>query len=67
MKHTKILEGKNQNELMKILTDARKDLFTMRIDNERKKLNNPRAIFHKRKEIARMLTKIKELEVIKNG
>lgn len=51
---------------------ARKELFTLQLDNQMRKLKNTRSIFLKRKEIARMLTvmtgkKAQEKKEVKNG
>ena len=62
MKHTKELQAKKKDELKKMLREARDELLTLQLDNTRRKLNNTRGIFHKRKHIARILTKIKEQE-----
>ena len=63
MKHSKELRGRKTAELRKMLAEAKNELFTLRLDNERRKLNNTRMIFHTRKKIARILTVIKEQEV----
>jgi len=53
--------GKNKNELQKILVDVRRELFQLRLDNSQRKLNNTSLLTTKRKEIARVLTKIREI------
>ena len=55
-----ILQGKNKNELQKLLEDARGELFALRIDNSQRKLKNTSSLTIKRKEIARILTRIRE-------
>lgn len=58
-------EFKNRtlNELKTLLKEAREVLFSLRLDKEQNKLQNLRSIFHKRKEIARILTEIKRKEI----
>ena len=54
------LLGKNKNELQKMLEDARREFFNLRLDNSQRKLKNTSSLTTKRKEIARILTKIRE-------
>ncbi|HSW97998.1 MAG TPA: 50S ribosomal protein L29 [Candidatus Saccharimonadales bacterium] len=54
------LLGKSKNELVKMLVDARKELFNLRLDNSQRKLKNTSSLTTKRREIARILTKIRE-------
>ncbi len=49
-----------------MLQKARQELIVLNLDNARKKLKNTSSIFVKRKEIARILTKMKEKELL-NG
>ena len=60
------LFGKCENELKKLLNDARSDLFNLRLDLSQNKLKNTSSIFLKRKEIALILTALKEKEFEKN-
>jgi large subunit ribosomal protein L29 len=55
------LIGKTIEELKTMLADARKDLFNLRLDNSQRKLKNTSSLTAKRKEIARVLTKIREI------
>lgn len=43
------------------------ELFQLMLDNKRNKLKNTTAIARKRDEIARLLTKMREKELQKNG
>lgn len=58
------LAGKKTDELLKLLHDAKNTLFSMRLDHVQQKLKNTRSLFHKRKEIARIITKMREKELI---
>lgn len=51
-------------ELRKNLHDAKKDMFQLIVDNSQFKLKDNRQIFHKKKEIARILTAIREKELV---
>lgn len=52
--------GKTKQELQAMLEVARKELFNLRLDNSQRKLKNTSSLTTKRKEIARILTKIRE-------
>lgn len=54
------LHLKSFEELKAMLDEARKSLAVLRLELATKKLKNVRAIFNKRKDIARILTVIKE-------
>ncbi|OGH07126.1 MAG: 50S ribosomal protein L29 [Candidatus Levybacteria bacterium RBG_13_35_9] len=58
--------GKSASELKKLLGDTRNDLFNLRLDLSQNKLKNTSSIFLKRKEIALILTALKEKEFEKN-
>lgn len=60
------LFGKSENELKKLLSDTRSDLFNLRLDLSQNKLKNTSSIFLKRKEVALILTALKEKEFEKN-
>lgn len=60
----KELRGKKKEELIRLLQDSKNELVTLRLDNATRKLKNTRAIFHKRKDIAKILTTMKEKEFI---
>jgi ribosomal protein L29 len=55
-KEKKDLTTKDIKELRSMLKDARDALFSLRMEKAQVKLKNPRSIFHKRKEIAKILT-----------
>ena len=55
--------SKNLSDLRKNLMLAKKDLTQLILDNSQFKLKDNRQIFHKKKEIARMLTSIREKEL----
>lgn len=59
----KDLFTKDAKELIKKLKDARDELFTMKIDLTQNKLKNTKSITTKRKEIALILTALKEKEL----
>lgn len=64
-KDRKEIFTKTENELKKTLSDARKALLDFSLELKQNKLKNTRQIFWKRKEIAWILTAIKEKEIIK--
>lgn len=57
------LKIKDVKELENLLSQARDSLSTLRLDKAQNKLKNPRGIFMKRKEIAYILTLIKEKQI----
>ncbi len=62
-KNKKELSAKTITELAKILSEKRDELFSARQDLSQNKLKNQRSIFWKRKEIAQILTKIREKDL----
>lgn len=62
-KEKKIMHGKTAGELKAQLGQARDELQLLRFDKSLAKLKNTRSIFAKRKEIAQMLTILKEKEI----
>ena len=56
--------GKSEKELKDLLEEKRQDLFKLNLDNKQNKLKNTRSIFNTRKEIARILTLIREKELV---
>lgn len=66
-KDKKNLHTKNNGELLKELSEARQALHTMQLDHAQFKLKNTRSIFHKRKEIAQVLSVLNRKESEKNG
>lgn len=59
----KDLLGKGKDELQKMLEAARNELFAFALSRERKKLKNVRAVFFKRKDIARISTILRGKEL----
>lgn len=59
----KDLFTKEKAELIKKLKDTRDELFTMKLDLTQNKLKNTKSITTKRKEIALILTALKEKEL----
>jgi ribosomal protein L29 len=62
-KDKKELFTKSEKELRKALKEARESLFNLNLDNRQNKLKNTRQIFWKKKEIALILTALKEKEI----
>lgn len=63
-KDIKEIYTKSEKELRVILSEKRKELFNLKLDNKQNKLKNTRVIFNTRKEIARILTLIKEKQLM---
>lgn len=57
------LKNKDVSELRKQLADTRKTLYQARLDQSQFKLKNTRSLTHTRKEIAVILTLLKEKEL----
>lgn len=64
-KEKKDLHTKTIKELRTMLKNARDAVFEAKIEKSQNKLKNTRAIFLKRKEIAQILSIIKEKEIEK--
>jgi len=62
-KDKKELFTKSEKELRKALKEAKELLFTLVLDNKQNKIKNTRQIFWKRKEIALILTALREKEL----
>ena len=62
-KNKKGLSTKTIDELRKLLVEKRDELFLARQDLAQNKLKNVRSIFWKRKEIAQILSKIREKDL----
>lgn len=58
-----IKKEKTLQELKKEVKDARGMLFDLRLEMSQNKLKNLRSFFLKRKEIARILTSIRQMEL----
>lgn len=61
-KEKKDLFNKTIPELKLLLKEAKDSLFGFRMEHSKKKLKNTRSIFQKRKDIAKILTVIREKE-----
>ena len=59
----KEITGKSEKELKELLSEKKQELFKLNLDNKQNKLKNTRAIYNSRKEIARILTLIREKEL----
>ena len=57
------LRDKNELELNQILKDLKDELFNLRFQHAINQLENPMAINSKKKEIARVMTVIKEKQL----
>ncbi|OGH07563.1 MAG: 50S ribosomal protein L29 [Candidatus Levybacteria bacterium RBG_16_35_11] len=62
-KDKKQIKEKSLEELKASLKDARKTLFSLKLEKAQNKLKNTRSIFLKRKEIAMILTEIRWREL----
>lgn len=63
-KDRKEIFTKTENELRKALLDAKKSLLDLTLDLKQNKLKNTRQIFWKKKEIAWILTSLREKELV---
>jgi len=63
----KELFAKNDKELRKALKEAKDTLFNFSIENKQNKLKNTRQIFWKKKEIAWILTALREKQLIEES
>ena len=62
-KDKKVLKANSLQELKNLVTKAKNELSLLKSDKAQNKLKNTRSIFLKRKEIALMLTLIREKEL----
>lgn len=62
-KDKKELFTKGEKELRKSLKEAKQALLNLVLDNRQNKLKNTRQIFWKKKEIALILTALREKEI----
>lgn len=62
-KDLKEIVSKTEGELKDLLSEKRKELSNLSLDNKQNKLKNTRVIFNTRKEIARILTLVREREL----
>ncbi|MBI1982202.1 MAG: 50S ribosomal protein L29 [Candidatus Levybacteria bacterium] len=65
-KDIKELHAKAKEELKNMLLQAKNELFSLKMQLKQNKLKNKRLIFLKRKDIARMITILKEKESHEN-
>jgi ribosomal protein L29 len=63
-KEKKQLFAKNLNELKKALVEAKEAVINLNLEKAQNKLKNTRLIYWKKKEIANILTAIREKELI---
>lgn len=63
-KDLKEIVSKTEKELRDLVKEKREELFHLNLDLRQNKLKNTRSIFNTRKEIARILTLIKEKELV---
>lgn len=63
-KDRKDIFTKSDKELRKMLKEAKDALFNFSLDIKQNKLKNTRSIFWKKKEIAYILTALKEKEIM---
>jgi len=61
-KDKQALHAKTLQELKTLFKEAREALWSLKLEKRLGKLKNPRSIFWKRKEIAQILTIIREKE-----
>lgn len=66
-KEKKLLREKSLNELKSMVKSAKNTIFTSKLDKVQNKLKNTKSIFMKRKEVALMLTIIREKELFEKG
>ncbi len=65
-KDLKEIVTKTEKDLREQLISKREELFKLKLDNKQNKLKNTRIIFNTRKEIARVLTLIREKELVQS-
>ena len=63
-KDLKEIVTRTEKDLREQLILKREELFKLKLDNKQNKLKNTRIIFNTRKEIARVLTLIREKELV---
>ncbi|MDO8657253.1 MAG: 50S ribosomal protein L29 [Candidatus Levybacteria bacterium] len=66
-KNKKEISTRTIQELKGLLKEAKDLLFSLRLEKSQNKLKNTRSIFLKRKEIAQILTLIRQKEIIPAG
>ncbi len=63
LKDKKLIFEKSEKELIKDLKEAKVALFNLKLEKSQNKLKNTKSLFWKRKEIAWILTILKEKEL----
>ena len=63
-KDLKEISAKTEKDLKELLKSKREELVKLRLDNKQNKLKNTRIIYNSRKEISRILTLIREKELV---
>jgi large subunit ribosomal protein L29 len=64
-KAMKDIVNKNDKELKDLLKEKREERYKLNLDNRQNKLKNSRSLFNSRKELARILTIMRERELSK--
>lgn len=64
LKDRKQIFEKSQKELIKDLKEAREVLLNLKLEKSQNKLKNTKSLFWKKKEIALILTILKEKELL---
>ena len=67
LKDKKQIFEKEEKELTKSLSLAKEELFKLNMDLAQRKLKNTRQIFWKKKEIALILTALREKQLLAKG
>jgi large subunit ribosomal protein L29 len=65
-KEKKEFFAKTIQELRKLLEEKKEELFQLSQELAQGKLKNTRSVFHKKKDIARILTILREKELLEN-
>lgn len=63
-KNLKEINSKTDKEIQDLLSEKRAEIYKLNLDNKQNKLKNTRSIFNTRKDIARLLTVIREKELL---
>ncbi len=58
------LRVKTTDELKKLVEEIRVDLFKMKLEHSMRKLKGTQSIFNKKKDVARILTILREKEIL---
>ena len=59
----KEISGKNEKELKDLLLEKKQNVYNLMLDNKQNKLKNTRSIFIARKEVAVILTLMREKQL----